>query len=366
MPELQRGTDAPAEPRASERPEPQRESGEESEYLRAARFSVEALDQARRHRSPPKPPAYAVWYTYVAGEDAALKARVDSELIKADQVDLDTIEQIYEEHFLQKRLSRGITRIGDELESGLADAQRAIRDSQGASQAFLASLSQTQRGMASIRRPAEVRRAVDRLLQLGRDQSARTDTINGELAKVRAQVGELQRELRRLRDSAYLDHLTQIPNRRHLDEVLEREVSLAQTNGLPLSFALADLDHFKGLNDRHGHQVGDAMLKHVAALIKDNIKGRDTPARFGGEEFAILFPRTTLFNAARLADNLRRMLFETDFVLSRDHSAIGRVTVSFGVTQLLATDSANDLIARADALLYRAKKNGRNRVESDM
>ena len=108
------------------------------------------------------------------------------------------------------------------------------------------------------------------------------------------------------------------------------------------------------------------MLKHFAALIKGNIKGRDTPACFGGEEFAILFPKTSLFNAARVVDNLRQILHDTDFILSSDKSAIGRMTVSFGVTQLLSSDSPNDLIERADALLYRAKKNGRNRVETDM
>jgi len=108
------------------------------------------------------------------------------------------------------------------------------------------------------------------------------------------------------------------------------------------------------------------MLKHFAALIKDNIKGRDTPARFGGEEFAILLPNTTVYNAAKLVDSLRRLLHETDFILSRDRSAIGRMSVSFGVTQLLATDSVGDLVERADALLYRAKRNGRNRVESDL
>ncbi len=147
---------------------------------------------------------------------------------------------------------------------------------------------------------------------------------------------------------------------------MEREISLAHRHGHPLSLALGDLDHFKQLNDSHGHQVGDAMLKHFAALIKDNIKGRDTPARFGGEEFAILLPNTTVYNAAKLVDSLRRLLHETDFILSRDRSAIGRMSVSFGVTQLLATDSVGDLVERADALLYRAKRNGRNRVESDL
>jgi len=344
----------------------EKEPTTETEYDKAIRLSLETLEQAKKYRSPPRPRAYAVWYTYVAGEDSALTARVDSELIKTDVVNLDVIEQIYEEHFLQKRLSSGMTRIGDELDAGLHEALHVIRDSQSGNQSYIGSLTEAQDQITRMRRRSDAKRVVAKLVQISQDQLRQTKSVNTELAKVRGQVEELQRELHRLRDSAYLDHLTQIPNRRHLDEVMEREITWAKLHGDPLCLALGDLDHFKMLNDTHGHQVGDAMLKHFAALIKDNIKGRDTPARFGGEEFAILFPKTSLFNAARVVDNLRRILHDTDFILSSDKSTIGRMTVSFGVTQLLSSDSPNDLIERADALLYRAKKNGRNRVETDI
>jgi len=338
----------------------------DSEFDEAARLAARAMDHAHRHRSPPRPRAYEVWYTYVAGEDQALSARVDSELIKADVIDLDTIEQIYEEHFLHKRLSKGMTRIGDELDAGLRDTIAVVRDSLGSTQRFLASLKQAQSQISKVSRNHDARRVVMELLDLGQTHAAQTEVVNAELTKARTQVLELQRELHRLRDSAYLDHLTQIPNRRHMDEVLEREITLANANGQPLSFALGDLDHFKGLNDSYGHAVGDAVLRHFAGLIKNNIKGQDTPARYGGEEFAIIFPKTSVFGAGHVTDKIRELLNGTDIILSRDRSSIGRVSVSFGVTQLLPGDSMAELIRRADGLLYRAKALGRNRVETDM
>lgn len=338
----------------------------DSEFDEAARLAAKAMDHAHRHRSPPRPRAYEVWYTYVAGEDQALTARVDSELIKADVIDLDTIEQIYEEHFLHKRLSKGMTRIGDELDAGLRDTIAVVRDSLGSTQRFLASLKQAQSQISKVSRNHDAKRVVMELLDLGQTHAAQTEVVNAELTKARTQVLELQRELHRLRDSAYLDHLTQIPNRRHMDEVLEREITLANANGQPLSFALGDLDHFKGLNDNYGHAVGDAVLRHFAGLIKNNIKGQDTPARYGGEEFAIIFPKTSVFGAGHVTDKIRELLNGTDIILSRDRSSIGRVSVSFGVTQLLSGDSMADLIRRADGLLYRAKALGRNRVETDM
>ncbi|MFQ5567429.1 MAG: GGDEF domain-containing protein [Paracoccaceae bacterium] len=347
-------------------PEQKETTLSDSEFDQAARLASKAMDHAHRHRSPPKPRAYEVWYTYVAGEDPALRARVDSELIKTDVVDLDTIEQIYEEHFLHKRLSKGMTRIGDELDAGLRDTISVVRDSLGANQQFLGSLKQAQGKIAKVSRNHDAKRVVMDLLDLGQTHVAQTEVVNAELTKARSQVLELQRELLRLRDSAYLDHLTQIPNRRHMDEVLEREIKLASESGLPLSFVLGDLDNFKQVNDTYGHAVGDAVLKHLAGLIKNNIKGQDTPARYGGEEFAIILPKTSVYGAGHLTDKIRELFHGTDFILSRDRSALGRLSVSFGVTQLVPGDTMEDLLSRADGLLYRAKKLGRNRVESDM
>ena len=347
-------------------PGPIENSQSNSDFDAAARLAAKAMDHAHRHRSPPRPRTYEVWYTYVTGEDPALRARIDSELIKADVVDLDTIEQIYEEHFLQKRLSSGMTRIGDELDAGLRDTIAVVRDGLGSNQKFIASLKKAHSRMAATSRNHDAKKVVMDLLDLGHAHVVQTEVVSTELTKARTQVMELQRELLRLRDSAYLDYLTQIPNRRHMDEVLEREITLAKASQAPLSFALGDLDKFKELNDTYGHAVGDAVLKHFAGLMKNNVKGQDTPARFGGEEFALIFPKTMVFGASHVTDNIRQLLAETDFILSRDRSSIGQVSVSFGVTQLLPNDTIADLIRRADELLYRAKKLGRNRVESDM
>jgi len=347
-------------------PEQKAKVPSDSSFDEAARLAVKAMDHAHRHRSPPQPRAYEVWYTYVAGDDPVLRARVDSELIKTDVVDLDTIEQIYEEHFLHKRLSNGMTKIGDELDTGLRDTISVVRDSLSSNQHYLALLKQAQKKISQVSRNHDAKRVVLDLLDLGQAHAAQTEAVTTELTKARTQVVELQRELHRLRDSAYIDHLTQIPNRRHMDEVLEREINLANANGQPLSFALGDLDHFKGVNDTYGHAVGDAVLKHFAGLIKNNIKGQDTSARYGGEEFAIILPKTSVFGAGHVTDNIRKLLHGTDFILSADRNSIGRISVSFGVTQFRPGDSMADLIRRADRLLYRAKALGRNRVETDM
>lgn len=342
-------------------------SGEvtDREYEEAARLAEQALAHARRNRSPPRPSVFEVWYNYAAGGDEALQARIDAES-RGGTVNLDAIEQIYVEHFLQKRLAQGMSRIGDDLDSELQEALETIRDGLGSNLAYLASLKKVQDRIGRVTRHRDATRVVMQLLQLGRRHAERTEAIGGELARARAQVAEMKRELDSLRDSAYLDHLTQLANRRHMDEVLAHEIADARRHQAPLCFALGDLDRFKDLNDRWGHQVGDALLKHFAGMLRNNIKGQDTAARFGGEEFAIIFPRTALHGAGQVTDRIRRLLWETDFVLSRNRRRIDPVTVSFGVTQLRADDSMDDLVLRADALLYAAKGNGRNRIETGM
>jgi hypothetical protein len=116
--------------------EPKDPTRSEADFAEAERLAHEALGHARRHRSPPRPSVYEVWYNYAAGGDKALRARVDA-ASRAGVVDLDTIEQIYEEHFLQKRLAQGMTRIGDDLDSGLQETLALIRDGLGSNRTYL-------------------------------------------------------------------------------------------------------------------------------------------------------------------------------------------------------------------------------------
>jgi len=155
--------------------------------------------------------------------------------------------------------------------------------------------------------------------------------------------------------------LTGLPNRRHFDERLAEEVARAQRHHHPLSLVLADLDHFKGINDSHGHAIGDEVLRHVAALIRRHCRAADIIARYGGEEFALLMPETPLEGAARLAEDLRVALERHAW----DAVQPGlQVTMSFGVAQVVRVAEPAVLVGYADDLLYLAKRNGRNRVES--
>lgn len=174
----------------------------------------------------------------------------------------------------------------------------------------------------------------------------------------------LQRELiqknRLLEQLSTTDPLTGLRNRRYLTEMLAVEFLRAQRHRTALSVVMADIDHFKGVNDRHGHAAGDAVLEGVAGVLKRRMRGSDHGGRYGGEEFLIVLANADVDGARIFAERLRQEVEETGF--ANDAGPI-HVTLSLGVAALRAShETPGDLVAEADEALYRAKEAGRNRT----
>jgi two-component system, cell cycle response regulator len=157
-----------------------------------------------------------------------------------------------------------------------------------------------------------------------------------------------------------IDGLTQIHNKRYLFEALDREIIRGRRHDRDLAFLLFDIDHFKRINDVHGHLAGDFVLKELARIVQSRIRRDEVFARYGGEEFGIILPETSLEGSAALGETLRQKVEEHLFVFQADTI---KVTISVGAALLEDTDrAAIDLIKRADEKLYQAKATGRNRV----
>ncbi len=176
----------------------------------------------------------------------------------------------------------------------------------------------------------------------------------GELGSIEAQYHE---EIYRL---TIIDGLTQVYNKRYLLEFLDREMARCQRHGRALSLVLFDIDHFKKINDTFGHLAGDYVLRELAAALKSRIRKEECFARYGGEEFALVLPETGHENTVFLADKLRKIVEQHQFVFEGKHIP---VTFSAGVADLDPShDNALAFIKAADARLYEAKRQGRNRV----
>ncbi|WP_066798360.1 GGDEF domain-containing protein [Sphingomonas soli] len=188
----------------------------------------------------------------------------------------------------------------------------------------------------------------------------RVQTAEARLDSATREASELRKKLEEARDNARRDPLTDLPNRRAFEEAYAAQAATGES----LCLAVCDVDHFKSVNDRFGHAVGDRVLKAIAQALSAKCKGH-LVARYGGEEFAILFSGTTLENARLMLDTARATVATKHYRLREDDAPLGEVTFSAGVTLAKPEDRFHSLFQRADQLLYAAKTAGRNCLRWD-
>lgn len=179
---------------------------------------------------------------------------------------------------------------------------------------------------------------------------AASSWVGGELKQVKQDAAWFQR-------LAHHDFLTGLPNRRQVEQVLSTSVAQASRSGVACAVLILDIDHFKQLNDQHGHPAGDEVLRALAARLRSELRAGNTLGRWGGEEFVIVAPYTNLSDAQKLGERLRQTVRAEPVV--GDHT----LTVSLGIAVYRPDDTPETLIARADRALYRAKQAGRDRLE---
>lgn len=180
--------------------------------------------------------------------------------------------------------------------------------------------------------------------------------VQARTAELLEKNSELERLNRELELQASRDALTGAYNRMKFDSFLEKEIKRCSRYQRAITLAMLDIDHFKSINDRHGHAGGDAALRQFVNLVLEHVRESDMLARWGGEEFMILFPETSLEESRLVSEKLRQRIESHDFDI------VGNLTCSIGLTQLQQHDTLESLNDRVDEALYEAKRNGRNRL----
>jgi diguanylate cyclase len=246
-----------------------------------------------------------------------------------------------------------IRTLGDGLAALSTDGDSHTRDLDGATARIerLARLDDVR----TLR--AELGREVARLREISRDKR---DRDRARLAQLEQEVDALRGDVDEARRLASTDALTGASNRAGFDDELARLVERAVTSRSVFSLLFVDVDHFKAINDRHGHLVGDRVLRGLAEVLRAGVRRGDTVARYGGEEFAVLLPAARLKVGVRTAERLRKDVAGRRW--TADGTDVVRFTVSVGVGEFRAGDDAPALVGRADAALYKAKQSGRNRT----
>ena len=232
----------------------------------------------------------------------------------------------------------------------------------GAADKYNSSLNDVTEKLGGKISKEEVEMVVQAVKAGTQDMMKHNEALGEELTKSSKAMRHLQRDLDQVRKEALTDSLTGLANRKAFDAEIQRVVREMEEGGPGFCLVMFDIDYFKSFNDNYGHQVGDQVLRLVARTLIEGVKGRDVAARFGGEEFALIFPETNLPGAIKVADSLRRAVAMKEIINRNTGDKLGRITLSGGAAQYTANESIDDLIERADAALYTAKHNGRNQV----
>jgi len=339
---------------------------ERDDFQRTIGYGESALGQLKRNQIPAYPRNYELWYTYAAGFNRSLNRAVNDILRARGRITSEELQHIYNSFLSPSRLGDRIEEVGGKVATEIEDLSSLIERTLGETADYGMELNRASAALATPLMPHEIEDIISQLLVATRKVDSNNRQLEAQLADSKAQLDALHANLEAIRYESLTDQLTTLANRKHFDQTIERALFEAETDGTPLSLLLTDIDHFKRFNDSYGHQTGDQVLRLVALAVKQNIKGQDIACRYGGEEFAIILPRTAQKQAIAVAEHIREAVMAKELVKRSTGETLGRITVSIGIGSYRAGDTVQSLIERTDACLYAAKNHGRNKVVSEV
>lgn len=296
---------------------------------------------------------------YLTGNDLSIEKAVRAILSDRGKLTNGIAEKILSDQRTDELSPDQLTDMLSEVEKNL-DALTGLTDQSRASATDFGDALQQQ--AAELREEGKGSDKVANLISLTRTMVEKTREVESKMREGQKQTRLLQKNLETARRAAEQDHLTGLPNRRAFESTLREESITAREQGELLSVAFCDIDHFKLVNDTHGHDAGDRVLKFVGTLLAKISGDKCHVARHGGEEFVVLFRGSSVAEAARIMDDTRADLSERNLVDRKTGERMDRVTFSGGVADVFAYPEPRDALKAADRALYLAKEHGRNRV----
>ncbi|WDP90602.1 MAG: GGDEF domain-containing protein [Desulfobacter sp.] len=307
------------------------------------------------------PVNYTVWYEYVSGRNLKLKRAMDRIIDNNLPLNNRNIETLY-----QKFITDGdrivISRLLTKVNLMLREITSHVLETEGDLAGHGQALDGMARQLNEIHDFEGVRQIIDGMLDTTKAIIKSGSRLQNRMKVSSEDLKQLHKELEASQKEARTDALTGLANRRGLEKRLELERIRARQNNVVFSVIMADIDYFKKVNDTYGHLVGDSLLKGFAAILTSRVRRNDMVARYGGEEFLILLPETNVEGAYAVAEKIRAALAQKEWKVKDSGKRIGQIRASMGISQYLMSETGDQVIQRADAALYQAKEQGRDRI----
>lgn len=313
-----------------------------------------------KHKIPAVPLNYALWYTYASNESESLNETLDHALQRNLPISDSKTRDLYRKHVADEQ-DVDVWELRHSLESMVIELSQSVQDTRSETRNFKSTMDTCMDDLAKVEREGL---SMEEVMDLVRTLVSQTKQIRGSTLSFSTALNDAEREITRLRNqleqsqqAALYDALTGLCNRRYFDEELA-----AYAMRPNMCLILADLDHFKKINDTHGHVMGDLVLKASAKKLQAACREGAQAFRFGGEEFAIIVPNNKLSVARQIAETMRRSIEKIGVRDKRTSEVLGGISASFGIAEMKAGMNPLALIEAADKQLYEAKNLGRNRV----
>lgn len=339
---------------------PSRPGGAASrEITRRRQLYEEIGDFLFAHDLDLNPLNFGVALDYLTGANIGVEKAVRAVLMERGKITNGWVESVAAEQRADEVTPEALASMLDKVEENLAQFMGMVHESRSSAKDYGAALQEQAR---SLTENGDAEPILSRLVGLTRSMVEKTRQVENQMRENQKQTVALKSSLESARRAAEHDHLTGLPNRRAFETVLREEVSLAQAENEQLSVAFCDIDHFKHINDTHGHDTGDRVLKFIASLLTRISGDKCHVARHGGEEFVLLFRGKTAAQTCEAVDSVREDLATRSLVNRTNGERMERVSFSAGVANVLAYEDPRAALKAADRALYLAKEHGRNRV----
>jgi diguanylate cyclase len=302
---------------------------------------------------------FSVALDYLTGASIGVEKAIKAVMMERGKITNGWMESIAAEQRADEVTPESLATMLDKVEENLTQFTGLMHESRNSAKDYGAALQEQAKDLGEGRDNEPV---LSRLVSLTRSMVEKTRQVETQLRDNQRQTQALKSSLENARRAAEHDHLTGLPNRRAFEGVLREEAQQALDNHETLSVAFCDIDHFKHINDTHGHDTGDRVLKFVASLLTKASNDRCHVARHGGEEFVMLFRGKSAAEACEVVDSVREDLANRSLVNRTNGERMERVSFSAGVANVLIYEDPRAALKAADRALYLAKEHGRNRV----
>jgi len=320
------------------------------------------LARMGQHDAAFNPLTYTVWFEYAAGSNTRLNHAMDLLMRGGRRLTDDDLLMLYQAHVADLD-PQAMHRIGNALQKVMATLADAAGSTGNSADQFSAQLGTLAANLQTLNDKLTAPMVLEVMESTARMRSS-AHALESDVKGSQSEIQRLQKELNRVRDESLIDTLTQVLNRKGFDQKLAAMLAQPASGARQHGLVMFDIDHFKAVNDTHGHLKGDCVLQAVGEVFKTCFPSGGTlsVARYGGEEFALLVPDTTMEECLQVAELVRARTKALKVRDRRTQALVLTVTISGGVALAQPEDDTHSLTARADAALYRAKQDGRDRI----